>query len=133
MDWSGINDAVDFLREYMLKRKLPVLQAKEKFGTVRVYCSFGIWGFHGLVYPGYSFYQWDGWRAKLDYAIGMPLMSVLNKWFILKWHAKVYREAYRQALLKWPHLEKEILCAADYDELLTGLETENNAHDCSGN
>lgn len=121
VDWEGINDAAEFLRTYMLKRKLPVLQAKEKFGTVRVYCSFGLWGFHGIWYPGHAFYRWDGWRRWLDYTIGMKIMNFCNWLWIKKWHAKVYREAYRQAVEKWPHLSDEILCAADWDELLVGL------------
>lgn len=132
VDWAGINDAVEFLRTYMLKRRLPVLQAKEKFGTVRVYCNFGITTFYSLFHPSYYFYQWDGWRKNLDYTVGVKILRFLNWLFIEKYHTRVYREAYRQAIAKWPHLEEEILTAADWEEYLVGLGKDKDAHDCNG-
>jgi len=121
VDWQGIEDAVAFLNTYFTKRKISVFQAKEKFGTVRIYCSLGIDMVHGLVYPGYAFYQWDGWKAKLDYTVGRWIMSKLNKWFIYKWHTKVYRRGYQLAVEKWPHLKREILVCADFDDFIKGL------------
>ena len=121
VDWEGINDAAEFLGMYFKKRRLPVLQVKEKFGTVRVYCHMGVTLFYFLWHPGDSFYRWTGWRGFLDYKVGYHVLRFLNWLCIYKWHTKVYREGYRLAVEKWPHLKEEILCAADWDEYLDGL------------
>jgi hypothetical protein len=41
-------------------------------------------------------------------------------WFLSKWQPFIYNLAYQKALKKWPHLEAEILSAADYPELIKG-------------
>lgn len=37
------------------------------------------------------------------------------------WQRFIYRLAYRLAIKKWPHLRKNVLAGADWDEYLEGL------------
>ena len=60
---------------------MTVLDMKEKYGTVRVYCD-----------------------------------EPSNRW-----QAFVYRQAYKNAIKRWPHLKREILDSADWWEYLEGL------------
>lgn len=79
VDWDGIDKAAMFIADNLRKVGVSVY-SKEKFGTVRVYCTL----------------ENDEQR-------------------------QVYRASYLEAVKKWPHLKEEILCCADYDELLGGI------------
>lgn len=53
VDWDGINDAAEFIGTELKRRaRIGVTQYKEKFGTVRVYCSLGWYNLHSIIYPG---------------------------------------------------------------------------------
>jgi hypothetical protein len=80
VDWGGINDAAYFIAKWLKIGGVHVFDYKEKWGTVRVYCS-----------------------------VRGPLQEVL------------YTLIYKLAIKKWPHLKTEIVCAADYPELLEKL------------
>lgn len=113
--------AADFIHRYLVKYgRISVMQSKEKFGTVRVYCSLGYWGFFNLLNPGMVWVHWPKWLYALDLKFGRPVMQVLNK-LIVPYHKFIYRRAYKKAVEKYPHIKKRILGTADFSNLLEGL------------
>ena len=117
VDWEGINDAAAFIGEGLRRwGRMNVTQYKEKFGTVRVYCSFGVTCLWQLVRPGWIYYK----GPKALQRVGMnywPFLRLLN-YLVVPYHAWLYKRYYRLARKRWPHLEEEIYRGADYCELL---------------
>lgn len=119
VDWDGLNDAPGFigywLRTWM---RMHVSDCKEKFGTVRVYCSFGWDTLYSVAYPGYMWVK-PWWPYKFDLYVSAYILPFVNKLAvpIQKW-AYVYR--YKKAIQKWPHLYHEIVTGADWGELFDG-------------
>lgn len=121
VDWPGISDAAYWIgKQLMTYGRMGVSDMKEKFGTVRVYVSFGWYQFHTIFKPGYHYSQWPKWLWYLDCVYGSRAIWLLN-YVAIPYHKWLYRQVYKQALKKWPHLAKEILCGADWTELLVGL------------
>jgi hypothetical protein len=113
--------AAYFIHEYLVRYgRISVIQSKEKYGTVRVYCSLGYWGFFGLLNPGHVYVHWPKWLYGLDLAYGRRVMQFLNK-VIVPYHKWVYRRAYKKAIEKYPAIRENILCTADFPILLEGL------------
>lgn len=119
VDWKGIDDAAYYIADYCRRWGRLGGQYKEKYGTVRFYARFGDLSLHGLIYPGYVYYQFPKWLVRVDLAIRTPLHFCLGHLFTWIQH-RVYSRAYRNALKLWPHLQAEILCNADYPELIAG-------------
>ena len=123
VDFAGIENAADFIGDYLATwGRITVLDTKEKYGTARVYCHFGWYGIHSIVFPKLpiiAYFKWlwivDGWP------LTQAVMEQLNK-AAVPWQRKIYRQAYKKAIAKWPHLVLEILDGADYPELLIGLD-----------
>lgn len=123
VDWNGIEAAACFIADYCRRWGRFGGQAKEKYGTVRFYASFGCYSLISLTHPGYH-YTWSIWQpyVKFDNAVGDYIVRYTGlQAFFGWWQPKVYRRAYKLALQRWPHLRQEILCCADYSELLEGL------------
>tara|TARA_Y100000310_G_scaffold287022_1_gene311662 strand:+ start:31 stop:423 length:393 start_codon:yes stop_codon:yes gene_type:complete len=120
VDWSGIHKAAQYIGRRLLKWRIGVRQYKEKWGTVRVYCSLGCYRLHDLTHPGHCFSRYPKWLWRFDIRYGGYIMWPLNQ-VLLPLHRWIYRNTYKKAVQKWPHLREEILCAADWDELLKGL------------
>lgn len=98
---------------------MGVMQTKEKFGTVRVYCSFGFDCFHGLIWPRHCWiHKW--WPYRFDLWISQYLQPVINPILIFL-QKKLYRLAYKRAVKKYPHLWKEIIVMADFGPMLEGI------------
>jgi len=113
--------AAHFIHEYLVRYgRISVRQSKEKFGTVRVYCSLGYRGFFGLLNPGHVYVHWPKWLYGLDLKYGRRVMQFLNK-LIVPYHKFIYRRAYKKAVEKYPAIRENILCTADYPYLLEGL------------
>lgn len=118
VDWAGIDSAASFIQKYCNRWGRFGGQAKEKYGTVRFYARIGYLSLHGLVYPGYTYCQFPKWLWTLDiYYISPALQFVFGK-LAYRWQTFIYKKAYGLAIQKWPHLKKEILYGADYEELL---------------
>lgn len=105
--------------------RISVTQTKEKFGTVRVYLSFGIFDSHGLIYPGYVYYQ-SNILKWIDFKILRTrpfeyVLRILNDWLLFPYQKWIYKLAYKRALKANPHIRKEILSCADWDEYLEGI------------
>lgn len=121
VDWTGIDDASAYIGQGLRRwGRIDVTQYKEKYGTVRVYCILGLSMFHQLIWPGYCFnqYKWK-WVWRLD-CRSWRVFNLISR-VVVPYHKWLYRRYYKNAVKKWPHLRKEILCCADYDELLVGL------------
>ena len=118
VDWEGIDAAARFIGERLRRwGRVGVHQYKEKWGEVRVYCSFGWSQVHDITHPGHAYGRYPKWLWRLDCRLGWLLARPLN-WLVLPFHKWLYRRTYRQAVKRWPHLRDEILCAADWPELL---------------
>jgi len=100
--------------------RMDILQYKEKFGCVRVYCIFGWTSFSSITHPGYC-YSHYGKVGMFINQLTSSMFKYLN-WIIIPIHKKMYRYRYTQAVKKWPQYKNEILCWADWYEELRGLE-----------
>lgn len=121
VDWKGIDDAATYIGNSLSTwARIPVRDYKEKWGTVRVYCSFGVWGIYGLWRPRYIWYpKW--WPMRVDFWLADTFVfSWLNRSIIVPLQQKAYVWVYTRAVRKWPHLYKEIVSMADYGELFEG-------------
>jgi hypothetical protein len=120
VDWKGIDDAAHWIGVRLARwGRIHVSQVKEKFGTVRVYCSFGFDSFYGIWRPRHCWVaQWWPWR--LDLKVFGWIERYVNKVVIPIQH-KLYAYTYAKAVKKWPHLREEILSCADWGELFQGV------------
>lgn len=109
----------DFCRRW---GRIQVRQTKEKYGTARVYCSFGLYSLHSITHPGHVWNRYPRWLRRIDYFVFANLFRVLriNK-LVEPYQIWVYRLAYKRALTKYPMIRLEILNGADYTELLEPL------------
>jgi hypothetical protein len=108
-----------------LKRwgRVNVMQYKEKFLTVRCYCSLGFFEiFHGLIYPGYCWIQWPRWMHSIDIFLGCYLSPLVNL-FVVPYQKWLYRYLYKKAYKKFPLLKDRLIGFADFPELLKGIGT----------
>jgi hypothetical protein len=113
--------AAYFIHQYLVRYgRISVTQSKEKFGTVRVYCSLGYWGFFSLLNPGHVYVHWPKWLYGLDLKYGRPVMQLFNK-IVVPYHKFIYRRAYKKAVEKYPFVEERILRTADFPDLLEKL------------
>lgn len=103
--------------------RIQVTQTKEKYGSVRVYCGFGSYGLHGLIYPGYAYSQFPKWLWNLDCTYGNYITRYFDT-IIVPWQKFIYRRAYWKQIKKYPHLFDEITGSMDWDDVL-GFEKFN--------
>ena len=121
-DWRGLDWCINYL-DTNLKRwgRVSVRQTKEKFGCIRCYLSFGWNQFHDITHPGHCGSRYPKWLWIFDIYIGSKIVPFLFNWFIVPYHKWLYRKLYSNMVKNYPHLREEILCCADYSELLKGL------------
>lgn len=121
IDWRGIEDAADEIGVFLAKwGRISVHQTKEKFGTVRVYCSFGWDCFHGIIWPRHMWiHKW--WPYYFDLLIAKVTLPILSR-VAFPYQRWIYRKAYSNAVKKYPHLREEIFSCVDFGELLEGVE-----------
>jgi len=120
VDWDGVSLAARYIGTRLRRYRIGVAQYKEKWGQVRVYCSLGWRQVHDITHPGHAYGRYPKWLWNLDCRLGYLIVWPLN-WVVVPFHKWIYRQTYAKAVQKWPHLRDEILCAADFDELLKGL------------
>jgi len=121
VDWNGISNAAEYIARRLRRLgRVGVRDYKEKYGTVRVYCSLGWYSLHSITHPGYVYSQYPQWLWKLDCHYGRYITRPLN-WLVIPYHKWLYLDTYRRAVRKWPHLRREILSACDWPELLSSL------------
>lgn len=121
VDWDGIDDAAYFIAHWLKTwARIPVRDYKEKFGTVRVYCSFGWPDVYSIWRPSYYWYP-TWWPTKLDFWLADTRVWRLVNRLVIPLQQKAYAWRYKKAVQKWPHLYKEIVSMADYGELFEGV------------
>lgn len=119
-EWQLGLIAHDIEKNLMRFSRMRVSQSKEKYGTVRVYCSFGWYTVYSFYRPNYHHYgQWPRWIIELDFKTQIP-MSLLSK-IAFPWQKFIYRQVYKYYVNKYPDLKENILCCADYKEFLKDL------------
>ena len=120
-DWKGLDEAISYIDKMLrVYGRLPVMQAKEKWGTARIYTGFGWSGFHSITHPGHAFRRYPVWLWKLDILYFSKIFNVLN-YLIVPFHQFLYKVVYQRAVNKWPHLFYEITDCADWHELLSDI------------
>jgi predicted GH43/DUF377 family glycosyl hydrolase len=120
-DWEGLNDAINYIESTLVTwGRINVHQAKEKYGTARIYCSLGWHQFHSITHPRTVYSRYPQWLWELDIDYGTKIVPFLFGW-VVHYHAWLYRKTYANAVKKYPHLKEEILCCADYSKLLEGI------------
>ena len=121
-DYKGLNDAGDYISENLVRwGRVNVRDCKEKYRSLRIYLSLGWHQMHSILYPRYIYNQFPKWLWKLDCLYFSKAVNLLN-YIVVPYHIFLYKLLYRRAVKKWPHLKREILCAADYPELLKALK-----------
>lgn len=119
--FEDVENAADFIGNICRKwGRINVSQTKEKYGTARVYCSFGWWQIHSITHPGHAYCRYPSWLWSLDCIYFSKLIHLLNP-VVIPFQQWIYRLAYKKAIKKWPHIREEILNGAGRDELLERL------------
>ena len=116
-DWEGLDNAINHIAMRLRYYRVPVYQAKEKYGTCRIYCSLGWSCLHDITHPGHAYYHYPEWLIRLDIYVLSKLIRKLN-FLVVPMHKWIYRKAYKEAVDMYPELEEEICSEADYVELL---------------
>lgn len=123
-DWEGLDWCINYLNINLTRwGRINVRQTKEKFGTLRCYCSLGWYSLLDITHPcsGYIHDRcYPEWLITFDIYILSKIIPYLN-YIILPYHKWLYRKLYKDCVKKYPHLQEEILCMADYPELLKNL------------
>jgi hypothetical protein len=118
-DWNSLNEAIDYMHDYMVKYGRIGVHSKEKWGTARLYVTFYHGSLHSLTHPGYVYSQYPKWLWTADIYYISPFCRKIGLASLIQWwQTKVYVRAYANAVKKWPHIKKEITCAADHYDLL---------------
>ena len=111
VDWAGINYSAEYIGKNLRKwGRVNVRQYKEKYGTVRVYCSLGWRNLLNITHPGYCHYQpYPQWLRDLDIFWLSNIIPVLFNWFIIPYHKWLYLKLHFDMVKKYPHLKNEII------------------------
>lgn len=116
VDWKGLDEAAYWIGVKLARwGRIHVAQIKEKFGTVRVYCFFGVDSFYGLWRPRHMWVP-TWWPWKWDLKVFGWIGSFVNK-FAIPYQKWIYKRTYKKAVQKWPHLYQGIVSCADWGEL----------------
>jgi hypothetical protein len=121
-DWEGLDWCINYLDKNLRRfGRINVRQAKEKYGSARIYCSLGWDSLLNITHPGYCHYRpYPKWLRILDIFYLSKVIPYLN-YIVLPYHKFLYRKLYKDCVIKYPHLKHEILDYADYHELLKNL------------
>lgn len=115
----NLDDIAFEIGRYCVKwGRISVTQTKEKYGTVRVYCHFGI-SLHSFIFPNYCYKHryFPKWLWDLDIDYFSKFFNFFN-FIIIPYQHFIYKRAYWKYLYKYPHLFEEITSCADFIEIL---------------
>lgn len=99
--------------------RIPVTQTKEKYGTIRVYNSFGIFGLHGLLFPNrvYKHQKFPQWLWEFDINHISGIFEKLN-FIIIPYQYFIYKLAFYKTMWKYPEYYDLIFQAIDHPEAI---------------
>lgn len=99
--------------------RIGVRQTKEKYGSVRVYCGFGVDSLHSLLYPrrAYKHSEYPDWLWSVDMKYISQAAPLINA-LLIPYQEVVYKLVYRLAIIKHPDQINAIVSGADYSELI---------------
>lgn len=120
VDYSGLVYCVSVPNKiiYVRRNGKPVWCGN----SLRCYTGLGWTSLHSIAYPGYIYSQFPDWLWKFDVNYGYNILKYTGLAYLsYKLHCWAYRRGYAKIVKKFPHIREEILCCADYDELLEGL------------
>lgn len=120
VDWEGIWYSAEYIGCNLRKwGRVQVVDYKEKFGTTRIYIhGLGWRALHNITHPGHCFSRYPKWLWSLDCLYLSKIIPFLFNWWVIPYHKWLYRKLYFDMVKKYPHLKQEILCCADYPDLL---------------
>lgn len=119
-DWKSLDEAINFMYKYFKFWRINCSQVKEKFGCLRAYVTLGWSCLLNITHPGHGCYRYPKWLVTLDIYYLSKIIPLLN-FIVVPIHKWTYRRAYKLMVKKYPHIKEEILCCADFPELLKGL------------
>lgn len=113
--------------------RISVRDTKEKYNTVRVYCSFGIHNLHSLLFPRYVYKHrlYPDWLWKLDCYYFSKVFNLFEK-IVIPYQKFVYNYAYWKYIKKYPHRFRAITGCMDYPEMI-GFYIPRLCADCIDN
>lgn len=118
-DWKSLGEAIDLMHCFMSKWGRIGVDSKEKYGTARLYINWFDGSLYSMVKPGYYYYRWPNWFHVIDYNVIRNISNCTGFTYIFrKYQEKIYSLAYKKAIKRWPSIEEEIVCCADYPELI---------------
>ena len=122
-DWAGLDKAITYINNNLIKwGRVNVRQAKEKWGTARIYCSLGWSSLLSITHPNYCHYRpYPKWLMRLDIFYLSKVIPGLFNWWVLPYHKWLYVKLYSDMVKKYPHLKDEITSCCDYPALLKDL------------
>lgn len=103
---------------------IRVTDMKEKYGSWRVYCDFGIHSLHDITHNGYAYIQYKGIFKSLYYnttTLQSVLLNSLVNWWLVPLQRKWYTYVYTRAVKRFPDEDIALLSGADHPELLSKL------------
>jgi hypothetical protein len=115
--FQDLNDCTNFMQHYLTRWGRIGAYTKVKWGRIDVSSYFGIAQLHSLTHPGYAYSQYPKWLWQLDCTYISKLFSPFQN-LIFVYQCWIYRQAYRTALKRWPHLRGALLAGTDQSELL---------------
>jgi len=120
--FDDVSKAADEIGQFCRRWGRLGAYTKEKYGTCRVHIQgMGYLSLFSLTHPGYVYSRYPKWLWSADiYYIGPFLRKTIGR-PMYKYQCFIYRLAYKRALKKYPNIREEILCCADFDELLKDL------------
>lgn len=95
---------------------IRVSDMKEKYGTYRVYVSFGLHGLHDVLYPRHRYMQFPKSLYCLAYGPEW-LFGFINRVLIPYQHL-VYKHVYQYYIRKYPLERRAIVYGMDYADLI---------------
>jgi hypothetical protein len=115
-----VGNAADEIGQFCRRwGRISVTQTKEKFGTARVYCHFGIHQMHSITHPGYVYSRYPNWLWHIDCRFIAKFFNFIRLHKIITpYQIWIYKLAYKRAFKKYPHIVDEIYYGADQQQLI---------------
>ena len=113
-----IYDLADRIAEALCKYgRIKVSDAKEKFGTYRVYVNFGFYGLQDIMFPRC---RYDKFPKSLTFlAYGPDWFFELVNFAVVRYQFLIYKLVYEYFIRKYPREINAIVLGMDYPELIS--------------